>query len=127
VVAPGYVHERCDVAAPLPALSNVSITLHRGRSISGQVVDADRRAVAGARVIVLPAEPTFEERRHTGGWISEVSLAMGTARNDGSFEIRGLPDRPLRLVVSAEGFAERELSPVAPGSSDLAVTLPREK
>jgi RNA polymerase sigma-70 factor (ECF subfamily) len=127
VVAPGYVHERCDVAAPLPALSNVSITLHRGRSISGQVVDADRRAVAGARIVALPADPTFEERRHTGGWISEVNLASGTTRNDGSFEIRGLPDRPLRVVVSAESFAERELAPVAPGSSDLAVTLPREK
>jgi RNA polymerase sigma factor (sigma-70 family) len=125
-VAPGYMHERCDVAAPLPALSSVSITLHRGRSISGQVVDADRHAVAGARVIAWPAEPTFEERRKTGGWISEANLALGTTRNDGSFELRGLPNRPLRLVVSAEGFAERELTPVAPGSRDLAVTLPRE-
>jgi hypothetical protein len=125
-VAPGYVHECCDVAAPLPDVSHVAITLHRGLSIAGQVVDADRRAVAGARILVWPAEPTFEERRKTGGWISEANLALGTTRNDGSFELRGLPNRPLRLVVSAEGFAERELTPVAPGSRDLAVTLPRE-
>jgi hypothetical protein len=126
-VAPGYVHERCDVAAPLPAESRVAITLRRGVSISGTVVDAQRRAVAGARLIVWPAEPTFEERRKTGGWISEVNLASATTRNDGAFEIRGLPERKLRLVVSAEGFGEEELAPIEPGSRDLSVTLPKAK
>jgi len=123
-VAPGYVHARCDVAAPLPEVSEVAITLRRGAAISGTVVDARKRPVAGARLIVWPAEPTFEERRKTGGWISEVNLASGTTRNDGSFELRGLPERPLRLVVSADGFAAQELSPVEPGARDLAVTLP---
>jgi RNA polymerase sigma-70 factor (ECF subfamily) len=126
-VAPGYVHARCDVAAPVPAESRVAITLRRGASISGTVVDAQRRAVAGARLIVWPAEPTFEERRKTGGWISEVNLALATTRNDGAFEIRGLPERKLRLVVSAEGFGEEELTPIEPGSRDLSVTLPKAK
>jgi RNA polymerase sigma factor (sigma-70 family) len=122
-VAPGYVQARCDVAAPLPDVSKVAITLRRGASISGIVVDAQKRAVAGARVIVWPAEPTFEERRRTGGWISEVNLASGTTRNDGSFELRGLPERALRLVVKADGFADGELTPIEPGSSNLSVTL----
>src|SRR5262249_19660117 len=70
-VAPGYVHERCDVAAPLPERSVVAISLKRGLSIAGRVVDDGGRGIAGARLIVWPAEPTFEERRKTGGWISE--------------------------------------------------------
>ena len=122
-VAPGYVHARCDVAAPLPASSKVALTLRRGASISGFVVDAQKRPVAGVRLIVWPAEPTFEERRKTGGWISEVSLASGTTRNDGSFELRGLPDRRLRVVVKADGFTDGELTPIEPGSRNLSVTL----
>jgi RNA polymerase sigma factor (sigma-70 family) len=122
-VAPGYVHARCDVSAPLPASSQVALTLRRGASIAGSVVDAQKRAVAGARLIVWPAEPTFEERRKTGGWISEMNLASGTTRDDGGFEIRGLPARALRLVVSADGFTGGELTPIEPGSANLSVTL----
>jgi RNA polymerase sigma factor (sigma-70 family) len=122
-IAPGYVYERCDVAAPLPDVSKVTITLHRGRSLAGSVVDAQGRPVAGTRLIVWPAEPTFEERRKTGGWISEVNLACGWSRDDGSFEIRGLPERALRLVVWAAGYEGEELTPVAPDRRDLAITL----
>jgi hypothetical protein len=52
-----------------------------------------------------------------------MNLGSGPTRDDGSFEIRGLPDRALRLVVSAAGFTDGELTPIEPGSANLSVTL----
>lgn len=123
-IAPGYVHAQESLAGPLDLVSNpVTITLKRGSSIEGRVEDASHRPVGGARVIAWPADPTPEEVARTGGWLTEMNLASTTSSADGAFRLRGLPERKVRLMVTAAGFDEFAIQRLDPGAQEVAVVL----
>jgi hypothetical protein len=123
-VAPGYVHAQESIAGPLELVSNrVFITMKRGNSIQGRVEDAGHRPVGGARVIAWPADPTPEEVAKTGGWLTEMNLAFADSSADGSFRLRGLPERAVRLVVTATGYDELAIARLDPNAREVAVVL----
>jgi len=126
-VASGYVHARCDLAAPLEDVNVVQITMRRGESIEGRVLDGSGQPLSGARVIAWPADPTVEERERVGGWITEKNLASTTSRSDGRFVLDGLPSRPLRVVASANGFVTATLEPVARDGRDVTLQLVQQR
>ena len=123
-VATGYVHAQERLAAPLDVEENhVVITLKRGGSIEGRVEDGAHKPVAGARVAAWPADPTPDESTRMGGWLTEMPFAAAESAADGSFRLRGLPERSARLVVTAAGFEEAAIARLDPGARDVAVTL----
>jgi hypothetical protein len=75
-------------------------------SLRGQVTDPSGAAVAGATVVVLPAEG--------------ASSTVTTAR-DGSFEVKPLPPGNYTVQVFAQGFAQFEAKDVAVNAATPAV------
>jgi hypothetical protein len=114
--------------------SDVDFRLTRGATIRGTVIDHDGRPAAGATV--LPVPPI--------GGFALVSGNVGTANQDGAFELTNLPPAEMLLVVDAirppelprlpsiyyPGVVRREdatLIHVTPGTltTGITVVLPR--
>jgi RNA polymerase sigma factor (sigma-70 family) len=123
-IAPGYVHAVERLAEPLDLAENrVVITLKHGGSIEGRVEDDSHDPVAGARVAAWPADPTPDEVTHMGGWLTEMPFAKTESAADGTFRLRGLPERSVRLIVTAAGFDELSIERLEPGASGVAALL----
>ncbi len=93
--APGYeVEEQTFTLAAGERRSLESIVLLPGKELRGRVVDADGGApIAGAEIRAV--EP--------------AGAAWAVSGGDGAFALASRSDRPLRLTVSAEGYAAAEV------------------
>jgi protocatechuate 3,4-dioxygenase beta subunit len=99
-----------------------TIRLGRGFAVSGTVVDAEGKPVAGATVMLS------ERGAATGfGW-EPPGTQLGTAQtaSNGSFTIGGLIECEARAVVSASGFASaRHDVKLAAGMAPLVLRIHR--
>lgn len=120
VRAPGYLSTRKD----LGALANLgetreldlgTLTLGRGRTLPGRVVDAERGTpVAGAQVT---AEWAIARQFHDG--------TGATSDAEGAFELSGLPESgAVRLVGKASGYALGHVDP-SPEATSVELALRR--
>ena len=78
----------------------------RSGSLRGQVTDPSGAAVAGATVLVLPAEG---------------ASSTATTTRDGSFEVKSLTPGKYTVQVFAQGFAQFEVKDVTVGTAAPAV------
>lgn len=91
------------------------LALAPGARLSGRVVDADGRPVAGARATIV-------SRHHVLGYTVTPNGPKWTVRGDkqGQFRTPALPVGPLEFIVTAPGKARRYLSPlVEPGQTAI--------
>lgn len=110
-VAPGFarvLRQNIDLGTAQPL--QIDFELPPGLSLGGQVVDADGRAIAGAR---LEAWPTLSA--------SPPGVAQSLA--DGRFEIAGLVAGDYRLRVLARGHQDQDLHGVPAGRDDLRLVM----
>ncbi|MCI0589343.1 MAG: carboxypeptidase-like regulatory domain-containing protein [Planctomycetes bacterium] len=120
---PGLLRARSDkIDVPSPGgVEGVRIVLEQGRSLSGRVVDAEGRPVAGASV---RADGDWEASRKRGtGRAFRQSAQRDETGGDGTFRLPGLPDSPLYMEVSLEGRGRTVLGDLEPGREDLLVML----
>jgi len=98
-----------------PGDRNIRLVAIEGESIKGKVVDAEGNATTQVRVRLLDAEGS--EVADTWVW-----------RDDGNFELRGLPPGTYTIVASRfrrdEQPAETRRPGVATGSTDLKIVVP---
>lgn len=99
------------------------LRLREGRVVRGQVVDRDRRPVAGAEIFVRSnarGGPLVIEFGGAPGGAQEADAVSGA---DGRFTLRGLPDdTAARLTARAEGYASGRAA-VEPAASEVLITL----
>jgi len=109
---------------------DVVIKLMKGLAISGRVLDPDGEGLAGANVW-LSETPASKASRGAGkggrDWLSQSRLRKQTG-TDGTFEIKGLPERGL-FHVSAGGNGQAQpyiadtVRDVAAGTKDVTLRL----
>ncbi|MCI0589735.1 MAG: carboxypeptidase-like regulatory domain-containing protein, partial [Planctomycetes bacterium] len=104
--------DKIDVPSP-GGVEGVRIVLGQGRTLSGRVVDAEGRPVAGASVHA-DADQEAIRRRGTGRGGRQSAQRAETA-GEGTFRLTGLPDSPLFLDVSLEGRSRTVLGDLEPG------------
>ncbi len=115
-VARGYLLDDLRVVPGIPP----TFALKPAARVEGRVVDRAARPVAGAQVVLAPAE--------AAGDVVRISFSFGgtgrlgpraTTRADGSFRIAGIdPEPPYDLKVAARGFA--------PGTREIGALNPAE-
>ena len=126
--APGFVGvHRAGVRVEA---SIIEVSLQRGASLAGTVVDPDGSPIAGAAVRALGADVPFElgsfQALPVRGYID---VGMTTSDASGSFRIDGLRSGvPFALVASKPGFGQtfaalQQHETVLSGAVDLVVTL----
>lgn len=108
IYAPGYVpkHIYKYRVPPGSEAESLSLKLHKGRSLSGLIVDHDSGApVEDVEVTLLDSELTIAERRH-----QRRDRTSPRARTDrkGQFEFREVPTNQFSIVVSAEGYSNQD-------------------
>lgn len=91
----------------------VEIRMEPGRTISGRVVDADGRGVAGVRIDAQPE----------GGPFGDDSTETNSAP-DGRFLLEGLAEGEHRVEVRIEWDGPRVARTVAAGAADVELRLP---
>jgi hypothetical protein len=100
-----------DVAADATTVALGTITVERGRTLSGQVVDATGALVDGATVIVYETRPIDLAAPELALMAGGAQLAVSS--HDGTFTINGLPESVVGLHALAFGAdlvsAERDL------------------
>jgi hypothetical protein len=85
-----------------------------GSRVAGKVVDTDGRPVANAEVLLR------------WGNLSGENSRQAKIDDDGSFACYGLPERPLALSASADGFVDRSIDRVEVGETTIEVVLTRQ-
>jgi protocatechuate 3,4-dioxygenase beta subunit len=100
------------------------LELREGRVVRGQVVDVDRRPVAGAEIFVAPASRGGAMViEFGGGGPSRQQEAEAVSGPDGRFLLRGLPEEgSARLTARAQGHASGRAT-VAAGTDEVLFTL----
>ena len=100
------------------AWPHLELALSRGAQLQGVVRDTDGHAVAGARLVALPAETStpFSHFERAVPPPSAVSNA------DGAFNLRGIEEGPLTIVARAAGFAPVAKAAVA-GESGVTIVV----
>jgi len=102
--APGYAPERSRVVISRSgAKAEISLTMNKGAAVSGIVVDAEGKPVAGASVVYQGASDWSVR--------GDRRLDSVLSASDGRFTIAALPKGSFRFVATAEGHAK--------GSSEL--------
>lgn len=120
----GRVMARIDVRPAETTKLDVALAL--GARLDGRVIDDNGRGIEGALVRAHPSR----QQIHLGACYGQAP-AMRTTRTDadGHFTILGLrddPRRPYHLIwAEKEGYAYGRLWSIAPGRTDLTVTLDR--
>jgi hypothetical protein len=99
-----------------------TITVDEGRSVSGQVLDADGRPVAGAKVVAGPR--LMGSGTEVGGSGPGLGSAMRHAESDagGRFVLGGVGPQAI-MVVAASTTGRSSVIEVPPGSADAVLTL----
>jgi protocatechuate 3,4-dioxygenase beta subunit len=114
--AAGYARA---VRPEVPPDAPVSLALKPAVVLTGRVVDAEDRPLAGASVQVVPADPIPYYR-------GLRDLVSGFTREDGTFRLRGVPSRSmLQVGAEAAGFApaEQMASTGEPGRSPAPLRI----
>lgn len=106
-----------------PNAQPVRVVLERGAQVTGRVVDAEKRPVAGAELSLQMDRPGEEKGllRLSGG-----ARAAATSDADGRFSFAPVPAGRGALGVNADGFQpieSRELAVPAAGIADLELVL----
>ena len=104
VRAAGFAPATADLAPNASAAAEATVTLKRGHSLSGVVVHPDGSVPKDGRIVVAdgrrPIAEVFspaESRRSREVWPAAYSSTR--VADDGSFEVRGLPDGPYHVAV----------------------------
>jgi protocatechuate 3,4-dioxygenase beta subunit len=92
-------------------VSGLRVTLARGLTIRGRVVDAGGRPVGGVIVAGMAGEETMP------------LYGYGRTLPDGSFEMANLAEKPYTLSVQGDGGVFAIVPAVPPGSSAVTLTL----
>jgi protocatechuate 3,4-dioxygenase beta subunit len=114
--AAGYARA---VRPEVPPDAPVSLALKPADVLTGRVVAAEDRPLAGAAVQVVPADPYPYYR-------GLRDLVSGFTREDGTFRLRGVPSRSmLQVGAEAAGFApaEQMASTGEPGRSPAPLRI----
>jgi uncharacterized GH25 family protein len=127
---PGFAPSRADL--PLredgQAAPELRVVLRVGQEAFGMVLDADHRAVAGARASLRPAsgsDPMARLLEASRG--SAANLFDGTSDAKGRFAVAHLPAGTWELTVKAAGFAPLTVPglavPEGKGATDLGTVV----
>lgn len=84
-----------------PTEEPVRIVLKPTSAVEGRVVDADGKAVAGARVALVPTEPTAMSRGFM--MFSTSGTRNALSADDGSFRLEDVAPGPVELRAEAAG------------------------
>jgi hypothetical protein len=120
---PGYasIEREVVLAADDSEVDDLDVTLLKGDTIAGQVVDAQGLEVKGALVRALHryVEPN---PRHwtTTAQVPHRPIGVG---NEGRFQFNQLYEGMYTFEVTAEGYEPVTVKAVAPGTTDLKVVL----
>jgi uncharacterized GH25 family protein len=108
---------------PLRTRSGVDVTLSRGHTVRGRIVDGAGRGIRDATVEIEPAPQRHGMRgiRMMGGGAPEP--VVGSSDDDGRFEIAGLPAGRLDLTARRSGFARGRVEGIEIADEDEAVDL----
>ena len=119
--AEGFAPSRESVTGlePRRTKKGVSLTLDRGRAVTGRVVDEEG---LGLRDVTVRLEP----QRSRGGMgmmrIMDSTEApveyLGATDGEGRFRVEGLPDGKFDLEASRPGFAKKSVTGVQVGGED---------
>lgn len=122
----GYALAEIELPVVLPGETPppLAVTLLRGRSAFGHVVDADEVPVAGAEVRLRPApsDEAAERIAETANPYLVPAWDAATGR-DGRFEIADLPAGSYFLTVRAVGFAPLQLPGLSVAERDAVTDL----
>lgn len=120
----GYAHESLrDIAVERGAVSrDLTLSLSRGLSISGLVVDDRGAPAVGARVSVIQ---TVIDLSTPGASQSFGAEQSATADAGGHFVIDGLKAGPYNVIARHDGFLTAAASDTEAGSDDVRIALKR--
>lgn len=97
------------------------IIVHRGRKLSGKVVDGKGAPVTGARVIF--GKMLFGDGRQTGSEDEETSAQMGmrstTTGADGTFSMSGVPKTSGAILAEHATLGRSVSTKIPPGIEDV--------
>jgi hypothetical protein len=120
---------KADVVVKAGVMTDVGeIVVHRGRKLSGKVVDGKGAGVAGARVMY--GKILFGDGKSTGTADEETAAQMGlrlaTTNADGEFVMGGVP-RTAGSIIAEHATSGRSVAVKVPAGNDdvkgLVVTL----
>jgi protocatechuate 3,4-dioxygenase beta subunit len=104
----------------------VVVTLSQGASVEGRVLDPDGRPVSGAYVYLSETAASRKARgasSNSGGWVAQQRL-RSRAEADGTFRVRGLPERAVYQVqASAPSLVPDIVKDVPAGTRDVVLHL----
>ncbi len=90
--------------------SGVGVRLVTARTVSGTIVDARGKAVAGARITATDASQGTRKE-------------SGVSGEDGGWTIGGLGAEPVEIQAEAEGYAKQTLRDVPTGKGDVRIQM----
>jgi protocatechuate 3,4-dioxygenase beta subunit len=111
---------RRDVIVTAGAVTDLgTLTVKRGRTVSGRVVDPAGRPVAGARV--LAGERLFSEGAGGGNLVLEEQLGLRhtTSGPDGSFTVVGAPEKGGAVMAEHPEMGRSDALPFPPGEQPV--------
>ena len=113
------VQTKAEAGVPAEAM----LHLREGRVLRGQIVDRDRRPVAGAEIFVGSATRGGGLNFEFGVGATPQQKADAVSGADGRFMLRGLPEEGnARLTAQAQGYASGRAT-VNPSDSEALITL----
>jgi uncharacterized GH25 family protein len=125
----GFAPARMELPDPAEghAWPELRIVLHPGRTVSGLVVDAQQRPVAGAQAVLQPASPTnLLQRVLTARNVERIEPPAVTDAA-GRFVIKNIPGGTFDLKVRARGFGPLTVPgltvPAGNGGTDLGTVV----
>lgn len=92
--APGHGGTRGQLVVPPGQTAELQVSLPLPASMHGSVRTADGKAVAGARLLALPAAS-----QPTTNWCDEALASTTVSAADGSYELADLPPGMLRITA----------------------------
>jgi protocatechuate 3,4-dioxygenase beta subunit len=126
----GFAPRRVELE-PGSGVLRADLVLERGGAVEGRVLDSYGAAIPGAEVAALDRTGAAGPDADVSEFIERMtllkspSLASTRSGADGRFRLDHLPGRPLTIAARAEGHEAAALASIEPGSTEVALVLPR--